>query len=286
MLAALGTAGGVAIGAIAASGSVPQPAAAGLDSVAVKTVRYGTHERNVMDVFTPKAAVGKVGQKRGTVLLIHGGSWVQGDKSGHDAHARQLARRGYVVASMNYRFATQAAWPAQRTDGLAAVHYLRSHARPLNADRDRIVLIGWSAGAHIASSVATYRRGGDLVAGVVGLSGPFGMRRTAADSAGGLDAIVTKLLLRCEPQACARRYSSATPIWHLTPGDAPILLFSSRHEWVNPQNSVDLVNRARAKGLSARMAWIPGDDHAGYWDTAWPAIREWVDQRMAPSTGH
>lgn len=120
-------------------------------------------------------------------------------------------------------------------------------------DRDRIVLIGWSAGAHIVSSVATYGRGGDLVAGAVGLSGPLDMRRTAADPAGGLDTIVTQSLLRCRHEACPERYDSATPKANLSPGDALLLLFSARHEWVDPQNSVDLVREATDAGLTARM---------------------------------
>jgi acetyl esterase/lipase len=281
LVAAVTTAGTVTAGAIAVTGSEPRAAAAHDDGIKVKTVRYGSHERHVMDVYTPASAVGRTGLKRGTFLLIHGGSWIRGDKIGLEPQARQLAKRGYVVASMNYRYATQAAWPAQRTDGLSAVKYLRSHARGLNVDPERVVLIGWSAGAHIATSVATYGRGSDLVRGAIGLSGPLGMWRTVADPAGGLDGIVKDLLLRCGPQVCPARYDSATPRKSLSNGDPPILLFSARHEWVDPQHSVDFVRTARAKGLRAWLEWIPGSQHAGYWDEAWPEVKDWIARRMA-----
>jgi acetyl esterase/lipase len=281
VLAAVTTAASVTAGAIAVTGSEPSAVAATGDGIQVRTVRYGSHDRQVMDVYTPASAVGRTGLNRGTFLLIHGGSWVRGDKDGPEPQARQLARRGYVAVSMNYRYATQAAWPAQRNDGLSAVKYLRSHARGLNVDPGRIVLIGWSAGAHIATAVATYGRGGDLVHGAIGLSGPLGMWRTAADPAGGLDGIVKDLLLRCAPAICPDRYDSATPRKNLSKGDPPILLFSARHEWVDPQHSVDFIRTARAKGLRAWMEWIPGSQHAGYWDEAWPEIRDWISRRMA-----
>lgn len=251
-------------------------------TLGVKTIKYGSHVRQVMDVYTPATVVGKTGLKRGTVVLVHGGAWVKGDKQDFEPQARQLARRGYVVANINYRYATDARWPAPRTDGVNAVKYLRSHAWRLNVDPDRIILIGSSAGAQIASAVATLGRGSDLVSGVIGLSGPLGLKRTAADPSGNLDSIVTGVLLGCTPAQCSDRYDAATPKNHLTRGDVPSLMFSARHEWLNPQNSVDFVNRAQRVGLSSRMVWIPGSLHARYyWDQAWPTIIAWVQRQMA-----
>jgi acetyl esterase/lipase len=265
-----------------ASAAAQQTVQASSATLGVKTVRYGDHLRQVMDVYTPASLVGERGKKRGTVVLIHGGAWVKGDKKDFEPQARQLARRGYVVANINYRFATDAAWPAPRTDAINAVKYLRSHAWRYNVDTSRIVLIGSSAGAQLATAVATYRRGSDLVSGVIGLSGPLGMRRLAADPAGNLDSIVTGPLLRCLPTQCAGRYDSATPRTHLTRGDVPVHLFSSRHEWLNPQSSVDFVQKAQRIGLPARMVWIPGNLHARYyWDAAWPTISDWLRHRMA-----
>jgi acetyl esterase/lipase len=277
--------------ALTASTLAPTPAASltqdetvrtASTALGVKTVRYGDHLRQVMDVYTPASLVGERGKKRGTVVLIHGGAWVKGDKKDLEPQARQLARRGYVVANINYRFATDAAWPAPRTDAINAVKYLRSHAWRYNVDKSRIVLIGSSAGAQLATAVATYRRGSDLVSGVIGMSGPLGMRRLAADPAGNLDSIVTGPLLRCLPTQCEGRYDSATPRTHLTRGDVPVLLFSSRHEWLNPQSSIDFVQKAQRIGLPARMVWIPGNLHARYyWDAAWPTISDWLRKRMA-----
>jgi acetyl esterase/lipase len=250
-------------------------------TVGVKTVRYGSHARQVMDLYTPASLVGERGKRRGTVVLVHGGAWIKGDKADFAPQARQLARLGYVVASINYRYAQQAAWPAPRTDVINAVKHLRSRAWAFNVDPDRIVLIGSSAGAHLATAAATLGRGRDLVRGVVGMSGPLGMKRVAADPAHSLDKIVTNSLLRCLPSQCEPRYEAATPKNRLSRGDVPSLMFASPNDFVDPQNSVDFVRKAKRVGLSSRMVWMPGDLHGrNYWQYAWPVIKPWLAARM------
>lgn len=277
--------------ALTATTLAPTPAAslvqdgtvhAAAGTVGLKTVRYGNHERQVMDVYTPASLVGERGKRRGTVVLVHGGAWVKGDKADFAPQARQLARLGYVVASINYRYAQQAAWPAPRTDTINAVRHLRSHAWAFNVDPKRIVLIGSSAGAHLAAAAATLGRGSDLVRGVVGLSGPLGMKRVAADPAHSLDKIVTTLLLRCLPTECESRYAAASPRNRLSRGDVPSLMFSSPNDFVSPQHSVDFVRKAKRIGLRSRMVWMPGDLHGrDYWRYAWPEIKPWLAARMA-----
>src|SRR3712207_6201694 len=76
------------------------------------------------------------------VVAIHGGSWVGGNRL-DDGTKRQLndylARRGYAVASIDYRLAPEWIWPAQREDLLAAVAFLRARAAELGSDPTRFV---------------------------------------------------------------------------------------------------------------------------------------------------
>ena len=71
-----------------------------------------------LDVFYPKA------KRRATypaVLFIHGGGWRSGDRSQHVPMAQQLAARGYVTATVEYRLSTEALYPAAVMDLKAAV---------------------------------------------------------------------------------------------------------------------------------------------------------------------
>lgn len=287
LLAAFATVGVVAVGAAGAPASEAPPAPGATSTPVtssvstnpapvstVSTVSYGEHAAQQMDVYAPATASG---EGSAAVVLVHGGSWVKGDKADLAPYARQLAAEGYVVASINYRLATDAAWPAQRDDAVASVGYLGEHAEEYGIDADRIVLVGSSAGGHIATSAATVGAGSELVRGVVSLSAPMDPRRVVKDPAGGLNRVVTSALLRCAPAECPQRYRDAAPQANLTPDDAPSLVFSSTDEWLDPRNSVEFVNRAKAVGVESSMVFVDGDLHARYyWKQAWPQIRDWV----------
>lgn len=296
VVAAILAVGGVAAGATAVAGGtaaaspVSAPAGAQPDSPGdgpgvapstegSRTVSYGPHDKQRMDIYSPEGSR----PARGAVVLVHGGSWVKGDKADFAPQGRQLAAAGYVAVSINYRLAADAAWPAQRDDAIEAVRWIRAHAPDLRVDPERVVLVGSSAGAHIATSAATVGAGSELVRGVVGLSGPLDPRRLVAGTGAkqGLGEIVTRTLLGCAPAQCADRYADATPQLQVDADDVPSLMFASRDEFVDPQHSASFVRQARSVGLESTMVYLAGDVHARwYWDRAWPQIRAWVAEKL------
>lgn len=107
-----------------------------------------------LDLYLPKNR--PAGSKSPAVLWIHGGGWKEGDKR----QAREiefgttLAENGYVVASANYALRSEGKFPINLQDCKNAVRYLRSHAKELDLDPDRIAVMGGSAGGHLALLVA------------------------------------------------------------------------------------------------------------------------------------
>ncbi len=113
-------------------------------------IQYGDHERQVLDFY-------KAESKAPTplVLYIHGGGWVNGDKKRVGTVALQtLLDQGISVASINYRYTTQAQevgihppvkWPID--DAARALQFLRSKATMWNIDKTRVGATGGSAGA-------------------------------------------------------------------------------------------------------------------------------------------
>lgn len=61
---------------------------------------------------------------------------------------------GYALASIDYRFSTDAAFPAQIQDCNQALEYLYQHAEQYKLDKNRMAVIGFSAGGHLASLMA------------------------------------------------------------------------------------------------------------------------------------
>jgi acetyl esterase/lipase len=114
----------------------------------VANVRYGTHERQVLDFWKASSAM-----PTPLVFHIHGGGWVNGDKARVGSLERYLAA-GISVVSINYRFVTQAIeagvqppvqWPI--ADAARALQFVRSKARAWNIDPARVGATGGSAGA-------------------------------------------------------------------------------------------------------------------------------------------
>ncbi|MFM8274123.1 MAG: alpha/beta hydrolase fold domain-containing protein [Gemmata sp.] len=112
-------------------------------------VPYGTHARQVLDFW-------QAGGNKPTpaVLLIHGGGWVNGDKSGYRQGVARYLDAGISVVAINYRLVTQAdvagvkppvKWPLE--DAARALQFVRSKAKDWNIDKQRIAATGGSAGA-------------------------------------------------------------------------------------------------------------------------------------------
>jgi len=104
-----------------------------------------------MDVFTPASATGPLP----TVVWIHGGAWISGAKENVDPYLRILAAEGFTTIAVNYTIGPEGVYPLavhQLNDALA---YIDEHADELGVDADQIVLAGDSAGAQLASQMAT-----------------------------------------------------------------------------------------------------------------------------------
>lgn len=153
------------IDALALFGGVPVPA---VEPVRVGYVRRDERELR-LDLYlrarpadAPPAPI---------VMMVHGGGWSSGRPDDLPDLARYLAGHGYVVAAPEYRLAPAHRFPAALDDLRAAVAFLRGRAGAWGADPDGLVLIGRSAGAHLALLLA-YTAPVNAVRGVVSLYGP------------------------------------------------------------------------------------------------------------------
>ncbi|HZZ77974.1 MAG TPA: alpha/beta hydrolase [Gemmataceae bacterium] len=110
---------------------------------------YGKDEKQTLDVYSPKDA------KQAPVLIfIHGGEWTKGDKADVSFKPKFFNENGIVFVSINYRLSPAAMHPAHVNDVAATVRWVRDHAAQIGADPDKIVLMGHSAGCHLATLTA------------------------------------------------------------------------------------------------------------------------------------
>ncbi|TNF05866.1 MAG: alpha/beta hydrolase [Sphingomonadales bacterium] len=112
---------------------------------------YGTEPLQTLDYWPAKEP------KAPLVIFVHGGAWKKGDKDTATGATKVMHWReaGYAVASLDYRLVPMVTVEEQAGDVANAIGWLRDHAGRLGYDPDRIVLIGHSAGAHLAALVGT-----------------------------------------------------------------------------------------------------------------------------------
>jgi acetyl esterase len=117
-----------------------------LAAALLANISYGPHERNVLDFYRADS-----GKPTPVVVFIHGGGFVSGSKANLNSAMRdRLLESGISVAAINYRYATQASFPAPMMDGVRAIQFLRFKSREWNIDKTRIAAMGGSAGAGMA----------------------------------------------------------------------------------------------------------------------------------------
>ena len=90
------------------------------------------------------------------LLLIHGGAWFRGSRTGYQYWGPYLARRGYVAFTVDYRLASpgRPMYPQNVHDVKAAVQYLRGMGAEIKVDSDRLGAMGDSVGGYFASLLA------------------------------------------------------------------------------------------------------------------------------------
>lgn len=103
-----------------------------------------------LEVFQPTSR-----KLRPAILMIHGGGWRSGDRSHNYTLAGQLAARGYVAITADYRLSTEALYPAAVHDLKAALRWIRRNAESYAIDPRKIAVLGFSAGGQLAALIGT-----------------------------------------------------------------------------------------------------------------------------------
>jgi len=102
-----------------------------------------------LDLYVPKTT----SDTPPLLVWIHGGGWLSGSKDSCKMSVE--TKRGYAVASLNYRLSQEAIFPAQIHDCKGAIRWLRANADKYGYNADRIGVAGSSAGGQLASLLGT-----------------------------------------------------------------------------------------------------------------------------------
>jgi acetyl esterase/lipase len=227
------------------------------------------------------------------VLVIHGGAWHEGGREENHRYLLELARRGYVAASPQYRFCPRDRFPAQLLDVKAAVRFLRSNAKGLKVNPERIGAMGFSAGGHLAlllglTGPADGFDGSDSkgvpssqVEAVVDFYGPTDLSaRDFSDTAESFVTCLTGIPAAENPELAAK----ASPVTYIGAGDVPILAFhGARDDLVPPSQAFALMQKLSLAGVPGRVEFVLDAGHGfsgANWERAWKEALEFLDASL------
>lgn len=218
-------------------------------------VRYGAGPRQQLDLYRPRNA-----KTAPIAVFMYGGSWQRGEKESYAFLANALARRGIVVAVPDYTLYPEAGFPRFLEDTAAAVAWASAWAKRESADAGaaprQLVLMGHSAGAHIAAMLAYDARwlaphGLDPrrdIAGFVGLAGPYDFLPIK-------DPLIQRVFQHPELE-------TTQPITFVKGGEAPTFLGVSPSDTVvRPGNSERLARRLESGGARVVLQAYPRTNH-------------------------
>lgn len=205
------------------------------------------------------------------VVVIHGGGWSAGKRQDLDNVTWELARRGYVATTIEYRLAPAHRFPAQVEDAKCAVRFLRAHAKDYGIDADRIGTVGFSAGAHLAMMLGVTKKEDGLegeggwadqssrVQAVVSFFGPVDL--LAAD----LPPVSIEILRNFLGGTAAAKhddYRRASPLTYVRSDAAPMLLLQGTSDPLVPWTQATAMTAAMTKaGAEGRVELLVGQGH-------------------------
>lgn len=190
-----------------------------------RNISYGPFRKSsLLDVYYPEGTTTPLP----TIVSVHGGGYVYGNKEIYRYYCMDLARRGFTVVNFNYRLAPRRRFPAPLEDTNRVLEWLCRCDYPV--DPQRVFLVGDSAGAQIVSQYAAIATNADYAAlfsfavppvriRAIGLN--CGMYDTAALSSGKRSGIIrdylgTKISSQDPRIAVLEHITSHYPPAHIT----------------------------------------------------------------------
>lgn len=247
-----------------------------------KDIAYieGGDESQKLDIYLPEKPADK---PLPLIVHIHGGGWRGGNK--FPCPVAGMALKGYVVASVEYRFSQKAIFPAQIQDCQAALRWLRANSKQYNFDPTRVGVVGGSAGGHLSALVGT--SGGkkafapiggnenqsDRVQAVCDIFGPADFTTVVQQAADDknvkniftwntpTDPYSSLIGTRLDDKPKAQAVS---PVHYVSKDSPPFLILHGTHDALVPYaQSEQLTAALKAKGIKVWLQKLPGSGHGG-----------------------
>ena len=194
------------------------------------------------DIYSPPVGTGK----RMALVHFHGGGFARGSKDTLASKLLPITARGYVSVAAQYRLSGVAKWPSQIDDAKTHIRWVRTNANSLGIDPNRIGVVGYSAGGHIALFTAS--QSDTEITACVAFYPQTDVRNIA-------QALMP-------PGSDEAAINDASPITHIKTGYPPTLIFHGLSDvTIPPENSEHLLQALRGAKVPSELHTFAGVPH-------------------------
>lgn len=237
-----------------------------------KDLAYGKNSRQVMDVAFPSGFE----ETRSVILFLHGGGWISGDKAGFTEKSVPMSEKtGCITASMNYRYASNSVNCEDMLDDIdKALKKIKSMAKSRGINANKVMLVGFSAGGHLALLYAYARKDSAPIkpAAVVSYSGPTDftskkfVEKNALSDADYMRNLLSKL---CDEKITAKNFEKkkdalleCSPINYVSSECVPTMVVQgAKDKIVYASDTRTFVKALKAVGATYKYYELPDSGH-------------------------
>jgi acetyl esterase/lipase len=232
-----------------------------------------TLQKHLLDIYLPANAKGKLP----LVVFVHGGGWLTNDKYADMSYMKktiaEIINSGFALASIDYRHSTQAVFPAQIQDCNRAVSFLYDNADKYGIDKSRFVVMGFSAGGHLASLMGLAKNNSPKNFFMPGAGNAFKFK-AVVDFYGPADLILfpgnddpkspESLLLGAAPISRPDLAKAASPVTYVDKNDPPFLIIhGEKDESVSTKQSQLLSSWLKLSDIPNEVIIVKDAPHFG-----------------------
>lgn len=243
-----------------------------------------------LDIIYPEHA-----EKRPCIVWICGGAWMIMEKSAHLVYLCDLARQGFVVASVQYRTSNEVNFPGQLEDVKAAIRYLRAHSDFYGIDPEHFGVMGESAGGHLTAMTAltgkrkefdkgAYLEYSSEVQAAIPWYLPADLSKMPCGDPDELAAAPESLLIGKHAVIHAEDALSASPISYAAKDAPPMLLLHGTDDHTVPyEQSERMYEALEQAGADVSLIALEGADHADlpfFQREVWEIITKFFKEKL------
>jgi len=235
-----------------------------LEQTEVLDVIYGTDAQQKYDIYLPQ---GRTSETTKVFILVHGGSWVSGDKSDMNFMVDLLKQRfpDYAIVNINYRLATlgTSPFPMQTDDISSIINDLKSKGDNYQITND-YGFIGISAGAHLSMLFSYKYDASNDVEMVCSIVGPtnFTDDNYVNNPSYSQMATLFQTLTGVSYTNNSQYYENISP-YHVVTATAPptILFYGGQDELIPTSQGVDMHAKLDVLGVTNEFTLYETEGH-------------------------